>query len=184
MNFVAFGVYSIGFHVSFDLIRMDLFFKFSPLLLRNASIELLLQALLSFFPFIKLSIYYSIEVSNYDIVQIQLFFVFSPFSFGSPFVGEVFAWHLCQHESWKSRTWAMYINLKWTMIFFYVHALCTLHSKQPNSSEITSILRWVHLLLLLLACAFSTWHHGLMKLICEYVVYFHEEEDVLIDCGH
>ncbi len=125
-------------------------------MLRNAGIELLLQALLSFLPFTKLCIYYSTEASNYDIVQIQLFFVFSPFSFGSPFVGEVFAPHLCQHECWKSRTGAMYINVKCTMIFFYVHALCTPNSKQPNSLEIASILRWVHLLLLLLACAFST----------------------------
>jgi hypothetical protein len=45
------------------------------------------------------------------------------------------------------------------------HAL--LHSKQSSSPEIASRLGWVHLLLLLLACAFSAWHHGLMKLICD-----------------
>jgi hypothetical protein len=28
MNFVAFGVYSIGFHVSFDFIKMDILFYF------------------------------------------------------------------------------------------------------------------------------------------------------------
>jgi hypothetical protein len=78
----------------------------------------------------------------------------------------------------------MYINLKWIMIYLYVHASCTPNNKQPNNSEIASILRWVHLLLLLLECVFFAWHHGLMKLIYEYVVYFHEEEDVLIDCGH
>ncbi len=27
MNLVAFGMYSIGFHVSFDFIRMDIFFQ-------------------------------------------------------------------------------------------------------------------------------------------------------------
>jgi hypothetical protein len=78
----------------------------------------------------------------------------------------------------------MYNNLKWIMIF----SMCMLHalliSKQSNSPQITSKLRWVHLLLMLLACVFSTWHHSLMKLICESTVYFHEEEDVLIDCGH
>jgi hypothetical protein len=42
----------------------------------------------------------------------------------------------------------------------------------------------VHFLLLLLACAFSAWHHGLMKLTCESVVCFHEEEDVLSDCDY
>jgi hypothetical protein len=113
-----------------------------------------------------------------------LFFVFSPFSFGSPFVGEVFAQHLCQHECWKSRIGAMYINLKWITNFFYVRASRTPNNIQPNSSKIASILRLMHLLLLLLACVFFAWHHGLMKLICESMVYFHEEDDILNDCGH
>jgi hypothetical protein len=51
MNFATIGVYSIGFHVSFDFLRKDIFFKFSLLLLRNVGLELLLQALFVFFSF-------------------------------------------------------------------------------------------------------------------------------------
>jgi hypothetical protein len=41
--------------------QMMLSFKISPFSLRNAGTELLLQALLSFFPFTKVCIYYSTE---------------------------------------------------------------------------------------------------------------------------
>ncbi len=78
----------------------------------------------------------------------------------------------------------MYSNLKWIMIFSMCMPRALLNSKQSNSSKIASRLRWIHLLMLLLACVFFTWHHSLMKLICESMVYLHEEEDVLIDCVH
>jgi hypothetical protein len=62
----------------------------------------------------------------------------------------------------------MYINLKWIMIFFYVHASHTPNSKQPNRSEIASILRCVHLLPLLLAFSFSmaSWLDEIDMWIC------------------
>jgi hypothetical protein len=65
----------LAFMLVLILLKWTFFFNFFLLSLRNASIELL-QALLSFFPFIKLCIYYIIKASNYDIVQIQ-FFLFS-----------------------------------------------------------------------------------------------------------
>jgi hypothetical protein len=54
-------------------------------------------------------------------------------------------------------------------------SMCVFHSlpnsKQSNSLKIASKLRWVHLLVLLLACFFARWHYGLMKLICEFARY-------------